>query len=244
MRRPCPAAPIPLFLDRAVVYNALYAGGDTGYADRAVGRLAPAADAATARTTATRARQYDAACWVEQWRLAHGDTRTTTRAIARLRAAAEPADSFWTVGETHLCAAMLDAWLATLTRRPDAGHSRLALDSLMRTGPAFWVPYQGTVPANHLLARLFAAVGDTSRALAAIRRHPTDWGLDAMATSGLRLEGRLAAAVGDTAGAIRAYRDYLVLRSQPDPVLIPQRDSVRSELGVLERGPVLRESPP
>ena len=49
----------------------------------------------------------------------------------------------------------------------------------------------------------------------------------------LRLEGRLAAETGDREGAIRAYRNYLRLRSDPEPSRIPQRDSVRAELGAL-----------
>jgi hypothetical protein len=112
----------------------------------------------------------------------------------------------------------------------------------MRTAPPFWIPYQGAVPANQLLARLFAAVGDTTRALAAIRRYQKDYGFDVLRAKNLRLEGRLAAAVGDTSGAIRAYRAYLILRSHPEPLLVPQRDSVRSELEVLLHGPVPREA--
>ena len=234
----------PDFLDRAAVFDALYADGDTLNAAQAIARLAPIADGAIPRKTDDRALQHRAACWVEQWRLAHGDTRTAPRAVSRLRAAAEPADSFSTVGEARLCAVMLDAWGATLSRRPDANQARLALDSVMRSAPPVWIPYHGAAPANPLLARLFAAVGDTTRALVAVRRRQRDWGADVLTATRRRLEGRLAVAVGDTAAAIRAYRDYLVLRANPDSVLIPQRDSVRSELGVLEHGPVLRESPP
>ena len=234
----------PDFWDRAAVFDALYADGDTLNATQAVARLAPIADGPLARKTDDRGLQHSAACWVEQWRLAHGDTRTAARAVSRLRAAAEPGDSFSTVGEAHLCAAMLDAWVATLSRRANADQARFALDSTMRTGPPWWMPYHGATPGNHLLAHLFAAAGDTTRALAAIRRKQREWGPDVLTATRHRIEGRLAAAVGDTAGAIRAYRDYLVLRAKPDSVLIPQRDSVRSELGVLEQGAVLRESPP
>lgn len=53
-----------------------------------------------------------------------------------------------------------------------------------------------------------------------------------LATS-LRMEGRLAAEVGDTEGAIRAYRHYLALRSDPDPTLQAQADSVRAALAEL-----------
>ncbi len=68
-------------------------------------------------------------------------------------------------------------------------------------------------------------------------------GWDASTGTLLRLEGQLAAASGDTAGAIRAYRDYLALRARPEAALVPQRDSVRSELGVLGHGAVPREPP-
>lgn len=47
------------------------------------------------------------------------------------------------------------------------------------------------------------------------------------------MEGRLAAEVGDTEGAIRAYRHYLALRSDPDPTLQAQPDSVRAALAEL-----------
>jgi hypothetical protein len=137
---------------------------------------------------------------------------------------------------------MLHAWVATMTDRADAAQARLALDSTMRTAPAFWIPYPGALPGNQLLARLFAAVGDTTRALAAIRRRHRDWGFEVMRATNLRLEGRLAAAVGDTAAAIRAYRKFLVLRPHPEPFLVPQRDSVRSELEVLLHGPVPQEA--
>jgi hypothetical protein len=224
------------------VFDALYADGDTANAVRLIPKFVPYAEAPRGATRADRAVQYGATCWLEQWRLAHGDTRSAARAVSRLRSAAEPADSFTTVGEAHLCAAMLDAWIATVSERPDADQARLALDSLMRTAPPFWIPYQGAVPANQLLARLFAAVGDTTRALAAIRRYQKDYGFDVLRAKNLRLEGRLAAAVGDTSGAIRAYRAYLILRSHPEPLLVPQRDSVRSELEVLLHGPVPREA--
>ena len=51
----------------------------------------------------------------------------------------------------------------------------------------------------------------------------------------LREEGRLAARLGDRTGAIRAYEHYLALRSNPEPVLLPQRDSIRAEVNRLKR---------
>jgi hypothetical protein len=52
----------------------------------------------------------------------------------------------------------------------------------------------------------------------------------------LRLEGQLAAEAGDREGAMRAYQNYLLLRPNPDPPLIPQRDSVKAELAALTYG--------
>ena len=40
----------------------------------------------------------------------------------------------------------------------------------------------------------------------------------------------LAAMTGDRAGAVRAYRHYLALRSDPEPVLRPAVDTIRAEL--------------
>jgi hypothetical protein len=48
-------------------------------------------------------------------------------------------------------------------------------------------------------------------------------------------EARLAASTGDRVGAIRAYRHYLALRSEAEPRLKPDVESVRRELGQLEK---------
>jgi hypothetical protein len=49
----------------------------------------------------------------------------------------------------------------------------------------------------------------------------------------LRTEGRLAARLGQRDRAIKAYQNYLLWRANPEPSLIPQRDSVRAELAKL-----------
>jgi hypothetical protein len=59
----------------------------------------------------------------------------------------------------------------------------------------------------------------------------------ALLSSVMREEGRLAAVTGDTSGAVRAYRHYLALRADPDPELVPQRDSVRAALDTLMAEP-------
>ena len=56
-----------------------------------------------------------------------------------------------------------------------------------------------------------------------------------MVSTHLREEGRLAARVGDRAGAIRAWEHYLALRSNPEPPLIAERDSIRAQVDRLKR---------
>jgi hypothetical protein len=53
----------------------------------------------------------------------------------------------------------------------------------------------------------------------------------------LREEGRLAALTGDTVGAVRAYRHYLALRTNPEPEVKSEVDSVRAELARLSEEP-------
>ena len=86
---------------------------------------------------------------------------------------------------------------------------------------------------NLVAARLHEARGDVRGALDALRR--MDTGAFFLSTK-LREEGRLAALVGDTAGAIRAYRNYLALRSAPEPALQSEVERVRAALRRLEAG--------
>jgi len=94
---------------------------------------------------------------------------------------------------------------------------------------------QRTGPSNQVvLARAYELLGQPARALAVLRRRPYEqWWTPRHLAQSLRMEGRLAAQVGDTAGAIAAYRRYLVLRSDPDPDLIPKTDTVRAALAAL-----------
>ena len=49
----------------------------------------------------------------------------------------------------------------------------------------------------------------------------------------LREEGRLLALSGDTTGAIRAYRHYLALRPDPEPIAQAEVAQVAQELATL-----------
>jgi hypothetical protein len=52
----------------------------------------------------------------------------------------------------------------------------------------------------------------------------------AFLSSYLREEGRLAELNGDRKGAVRAYRHHLRLRSDPEPVVLPEVQRVQEEL--------------
>jgi hypothetical protein len=90
---------------------------------------------------------------------------------------------------------------------------------------------------NYDLALAFARQGDFATA-ASLARRMIRW----VGTSPyprrmlhLRQEGRWAALAGDTARAIKAYDEYLMWRYNPEPVLVPQRDSVRAEVAELRK---------
>lgn len=128
---------------------------------------------------------------------------------------------------------VLEAYAAHVNKAPAPTVERLTAiaDSTVRGWDDF------VEPLNMLISDLWESLGKPDRALIAIRRrqyslgNPRDVGLAAA----LRREGRLAAATGDRDGAIHAYEHYLVMRRKPDPLLIPQRDSVIAELGALNK---------
>jgi DNA-binding SARP family transcriptional activator/TolB-like protein len=114
-------------------------------------------------------------------------------------------------------------------RRSEGALLRARVDSSSLDGccevPAF---------ANIMLARAYEAGGDEAHALEVIRRGVWFHAPRFLSTY-LREEGRLATRLGDRAGAIRAYEHYLALRSEPEPVLLADRDRIRAELDRLKR---------
>jgi tetratricopeptide (TPR) repeat protein len=212
--------------------DALYWDGDTGAAFVESSREASWADGAL-KGGAARREQYDVICRLQQLRLAHGETGTARGAIGRLRAAVVPglpsADSAVVNAIASSCATLLEAWLATAVRQPDAALLVARLDSLSRRNPPGWAE-----TFNLVVARLLETQGDLPDALAAVRRRPYGFGPRYLSTY-LHEEGHLAALVGDTVGAIKAYRRYLALRFDPEPPLRAQRDSVSAEVARLVR---------
>jgi hypothetical protein len=165
----------------------------------------------------------------ELWNISHHDVRSVNESIKRLRT--DPAERD-TITDLHLrLAALLEAVSAAERQAPDARARALAADSMF----VGWVA--GNQAATFPLVRLLEKVGEPERALAAIRRRelplgsPPFFGL----APSMLMEARLAARAGDRDGAIKAYHAYLLWRQDPEPRLIPQRDSARAELAALTR---------
>jgi hypothetical protein len=183
----------------------------------------------TAAAAGVRERADDI-CLVQQWRLAHGELGSVRADISRLRGSGvqglATSDSASVPPYASICADLLEAWLATATRQPNAAELAGRLDSMVTHQTDGWWG-EGW---NLVLARLLAAQGNLPQALRAVRRR--EFGLRPWPylSTYLREEGRLAALAGDTAGAIWAYQHYLRLRSDPEPPLLGERDSVRAEL--------------
>jgi hypothetical protein len=212
-----PKKVVPEFLLGPIIVQTLYGyygSVDTTAAVDAVARLAPYADGPVARDSAGRQRQDRGICPVEWWRLAHGDTRTAPTAIARLAG-----------GKAWGCGVLLEALLAAVEHRPDAGEAFGRLDSMLTAG--------GGLPGWTMeVARWREAHGDLPGALRAVRRRQGGSPVLNMSYC-LREEGRLAALVGDREGAIKAYSHYLALRYNPEPAVKPEVDRVRAELAQL-----------
>ena len=184
--------------------------------------------------------QYADVCALGLWRAAHAEFAAAKSAGDRLRAAHMAGlhgdDSASAEHYPELCAALIDASRASGQSRPDALASITLADSLARDFIFEVCCNEAITETNLLLARLWERQGDLPRALQAVRRRSGGFMLAPVFLSTfLREEGRLAQATGDRPGAIRAYRHYLVLRSDSDRALQPQRDSVRAELHRLER---------
>jgi serine/threonine protein kinase/tetratricopeptide (TPR) repeat protein len=212
----------------------LYWDGDSAFARATARGWAARADAPLSRVARELGGHFWNTCWVERWRMAHGELATTRRAIMLLRSPVpsgrDVADSNRTAEFGTLCADVLEASLATLRHEPDAALLTGRLNDRLRTVPPGW-----TDGDNLAVARLLEANGNVADALAAVRRRRFDL-VPVFLTTYLREEGRLAALAGDTAGAIAAYRHFLTLQAHPEPALAPRVEQVRAELVRLTQG--------
>ena len=161
------------------------------------------------------------------------DAAATRRGLQRLRALlpAQPLHSNMD-DDRRLCAAVLDAAVAASERPADSRELLVRADSIQLFSLTVNWSYYPVV-----MAMLYDAIGEPKEALRLLRRRfvgGTD-GADevAMLSTTLRQEGRIAESIGDRDGAVRAYRRYLAFRADPDPSLVPQRDSVHASLAAL-----------
>jgi serine/threonine-protein kinase len=184
------------------------------------------------RTDTAALRQVDPKL-LELWKLGRGELTAGDRYVALARASAlkDTLDSF-----DQRYAALIEAWTATRRGVPQAPLLADAADSLWR-GITYEYAWRGVDIKwpSILLAQTYESQGRVDKALIAVRRRLLELGAPSpnWLAESLRLEGRLAQKSGDRAGAIRAYRNYLLLRTDPDPSFVPQRDSVKAELAAI-----------
>jgi len=224
---------------RSRIREAMHWDGDSATAVMAVRVLSRYADAPPAKGQALRAQLQDV-CAVGNWQAAGGGVQAAESATRKLKAAhlsgLTGADSSSFVQSLELCAALLDAAVASASAGLDARGALDRADSLARTNILEICCGEAVTDANLLLARLWERQGQPRRALEAIRRRASGFGIGTLYLSTfLREEGRLSLLTGDTAGAVRAYHHYLGLRYAPEPALRPQVDSVRRLVARLER---------
>jgi tetratricopeptide (TPR) repeat protein len=233
--RPGKAPPLPKNWSALAVLDGLFADGDTLQAaqqarilEHQLGSRFP-----PGQREATLARYG-----VGQYNLKLGNMSPVRRAIADLRQARPHPDSLWQADEPRGFALLLEAQLAGHEHSSETPALLRQLDSVLANpqGPHFDF---GRPPlylyGNLVAARLHEEAGDTAAALAAVRRRFIGIATFPEYVRYRREEGRLAAQLGDTAGAIRAYRHYLTLRSNPEPRLRAQADTVRRDLAALLR---------
>ena len=223
--------------DRLIaVIESLFWGADSSYAGEMAAKSMAISDGPAATVEPAMSPRYLDDCAAALWRLERGQMTAIPAVIARLGRVRDARKDFQSA-YIPLCASILETQLAFAGQRPQAGAALDRLDSLMRTGPPAisWVLAAG----NLTVARLRERQGNLAAALAATRRrtYVTDLGerrvLVCLSTL-LREEGRLAALVSDRAGAIQAYRHYLALRAEAEPVMREEIGRVRAELDRLE----------
>jgi len=168
-----------------------------------------------------------------QYALAEGRKDLVRQAISDLLQARTAPDSAWQNEDAHLAALLLRVQLAAIEDAADAPELLQQLDTTLRNpNPVVRLIYES---GNLIVARLYETSGNLPGALAAVRRRLFGISWSPMYVQYHALEGRLAALTGDRDGALVAYRRYLAVRSDPEPRLLPQADSIRAELAALLR---------
>jgi hypothetical protein len=232
---------------RRTLNEALFWGGDSMAARAAATRLGLTADAPPMRGSTARA-QYQDICALGLWRAARGDAAAAATSAQRLRATRIPGltglDSVSFVQYRDFCPALLDAIRAVTVGAPDANALVAVADSMSQVNIFEVCCGEAVTDANLILARLWEATGDIASALRAVRRRAGGYFLEPLYMSTfLREEGRLSALTGDTTGAVRAYRHYLALRPNPEPIAQAEVQRVEQALAALGARPMLARAP-
>jgi DNA-binding SARP family transcriptional activator len=171
------------------ILDALYAGGDSAAAARALATLSAPDPSSPLARPVTSAGQLANACVVAQWRLSRDDTTHVRRTIDALRGASLTAAPSMVTATPAACAELLDAGLSVALRGPDARARLLRTDSLVFTAQTAG----GAAQYAHLaIARMFARLGDTASALAAVQKRPYMAGAPRYLASALQLEAALS----------------------------------------------------
>jgi DNA-binding SARP family transcriptional activator/TolB-like protein len=210
---------------RFAIAAALYDDGDRPAADSAAQHM----DLTLARDTVgiqlrDAVRQTSASMSVQSlWYLNNGDTAKARASTDWLRRHAQGQP------RNRVLLVLPEMLMASRARSPAGAALRALVDSVLENGCCELPEFVSAVLVN-----AYEASGDERAALRVARR--ALWSQPPrMISTYLRAEGRLAARLGDRAEAIRAYEHYLALRSNPEPALQGQRDSVLSEVNRLKR---------
>jgi tetratricopeptide (TPR) repeat protein len=171
--------------------------------------------------------------------IAVGDLKGARRTVHALREATFAPDKAWIGDERDRYVLLIAAQLASAEERPEARELTEQLDTTLRSAP-----FAANVSMNQAefylstgnlaIAALWEKLGNIDRALAALRREPRV-GSQGRPGAFLYEYARLSALTGNRDQAIKAYRNYLLVRANPEPTLRPKVDHVRAELARLER---------
>ncbi len=167
-------------------------------------------DVAGALDRAARGTDERLRCIAELWHRSHGDSATVDA-------------EHWRSSSPH-CARSLDVASLGYSRASDAEARLMVLDSTVHNtlSVATTEAYEAPV-----LARAWEQRGNPARAAVASR-------LAVNAVQDLRMEGRLSVLAGDTAAAVHAWRAWLALTTEAEPLLRPVRDSIQAQADRLE----------
>lgn len=180
---------------RLRVLDGLYGAGDSAAMHASAHELIRHL-AASATTETQRAVQLADACVVSQWRVRSG-MLDSARGMAALMKRAEMPTMLVPVGANpRTCAAILEAAIAVRAGETGARAAVARLDSLMLGGPAAG---DAATYAHLWIARLWEELGDSGRALQAIRRRPYLAGWPRYLAMARREEERLAAVSAEPA---------------------------------------------